>query len=160
MKRHPSIVVLSRDHQKGLMLAQLLKKDAPLYKGLPTDIEGKMNYAKETFQNDLIQHFSDEEKILFPSVKGRDTACDQLIRDLCDEHKYFREKIPSLKNSNELADELNIIGYKLEEHIRKEERVLFNLIQNLLDETELEDVKLKIEKSRENFTKACKKNKI
>lgn len=158
MKRHESIAVLSRDHQKGLMLAQLLKKDAPAYKGLPTDLIGKMNYAKETFENDLIQHFVDEEKILFPSVKGRSSTSDKLINELCEEHKYFTEKIPSLNSSNGLADELNVIGHKLEEHIRKEERVLFNIIQDLLNESELEDVKLKIEKSRENFTKSCKKN--
>lgn len=160
MKRHESIAVLSRDHQKGLMLAQLLKKDAPAYKGLPGDLIGKMNYAKETFQNDLIQHFSDEEKILFPSVKGRASTCDKLINELCEEHKYFNEKISSLKNSTDLADQLNLIGHKLEEHIRKEERVLFNRIQDLLNESELEDVKLKIEKSREDFNKACKKNQI
>lgn len=160
MKRHESIAVLSRDHQKGLMLAQLLKKDAPAYKGLPDDLIGKMNYAKETFQNDLIQHFSDEEKILFPSVIGRSLTCDKLINELYEEHKYFNEKISSLKDSFDLAEQLNLIGHKLEEHIRKEERVLFNMIQDLLNESELEDVKLKIEKSREDFNKACKKNQI
>ncbi|MFN3695704.1 MAG: hemerythrin domain-containing protein [Ignavibacterium sp.] len=158
MKRHKSIVILSRDHQKGLMLAQLLKKNAPAYKGLPSDIEGKMKYAIETFRSDLNIHFEDEEKILFPVAAGKSNECDQLINELIDEHKFFYEKIPALVNSTELLDEMDLIGCKLEEHIRKEERILFNLIQEILTEDELKSVKSKIEESRKNSSKSCKTN--
>lgn len=158
MKRHKTIAELSRDHQKGLMLAQLLKKNAPPYKGLPTEPTGKMNYAIETFNTDLTQHFADEEKILFPAAKGKSQEVDELIDELIAEHKFFNEKIPSLINSSNLQDEMDIIGYRLEEHIRKEERILFNLIQEILNEEELEAIKQKIEQSREEYLKSCKIN--
>lgn len=156
MKRHPSIVVLSRDHQKGLMLAQLLKKNAPPYKGLPTDVEGKMKYAIETFQTDLIKHFEDEEKILFPASKGKSNECDKLVEELLKEHKFFFNEISKLEQSEKLSDQLNLIGFKLESHIRKEERILFNLIQEILTEDELRDIENRIQQSRKDFSKKCK----
>ncbi|BDQ04320.1 hemerythrin domain-containing protein [Ignavibacterium sp.] len=158
MKRHQAIAELSRDHQKGLMLAQLLKKNAPPHKGLPTEPKGKMNYAIETFRNDLTQHFTDEEKILFPSAKGKSKECDALIDELVNEHKFFYEKILALENTSNLIDEMDLIGRKLEEHIRKEERILFNMIQELLTEDELIIIKSKIEQSRKDFLKSCKTN--
>ncbi|AFH48571.1 Hemerythrin HHE cation binding domain protein [Ignavibacterium album JCM 16511] len=158
MKRHNAIVKLSRDNQKGLMLAQLLKKNAPKYKGLPEEPIGKRNYALETFEKDLTQHFEDEEKILFPSAKGKSKECDDLIDELINEHKFFYEKIPALENSPNLINEMDLIGHRLEEHIRKEERILFNLIQELLTEDELIIIKSKIEQSRKDFLKSCKTN--
>lgn len=155
MKRHEALIVLSRDHQKGLMLAQLLKADAPPYKGLPTDLIGKMNYAKETFQADLSKHFEDEEKILFPFVKGKDSECDKLIDELIDEHHFFSKSISQLIDSQKLSDELDLIGKKLEQHIRKEERIFFNKIQELLTQNELEILRNKIEFSRHDYIKSC-----
>ena len=42
MKRHPTLAHLSREHQGALILAKLLQEDAPDYKGLPTDKNGKL----------------------------------------------------------------------------------------------------------------------
>lgn len=156
MKRHVAIVQLSRDHQKGLMLAQLLKLNAPAYQGLPTDTVGKMSYAKETFEVDLKKHFEDEEKILFPFVKGRDTECDQLIDELLEEHLFLSKNITQLNESENLVNELDLIGRTLEQHIRKEERILFNRIQDLLNDNELEILRSKIELSRKEYIKFCK----
>lgn len=158
MKRHNSLAILSRDHQKGLMLVQLLKKNAPAYKGLPGDVDGKVKYALDTFRSDLTKHFEDEEKILFPAAAGKSNQCDKIISELIDEHKFFNEKIPSLINSSNLIDEMDLIGHKLEEHIRKEERILFNLIQDILTDEELENLKSNIEDSRKIFSKYCKTN--
>lgn len=156
MKRHDAIVQLSRDHQKGLMLAQLLKLNSPAYQGLPTDIFGKMSYAKETFELDLKKHFEDEEKILFPFVKGRDTECDKIIDELLEEHLFLSKNILQLVESENLDYQLDLIGKTLEQHIRKEERILFNRIQDILNENELEFLKNKIELSRKDFIKSCK----
>ena len=53
MKRHESLAPLSREHHEGLILAQLLKKGAPAYRGLPTDLAGKLSYAREMFERIL-----------------------------------------------------------------------------------------------------------
>ena len=41
MKRHEALAPLSREHHGTLILAQLLKKGAPVYKGLPDTDTGK-----------------------------------------------------------------------------------------------------------------------
>ncbi|WP_337865522.1 hypothetical protein [Ignavibacterium sp.] len=54
-----------------------------------------------------------------------------------------------------MQNELDLIGKKLEQHIRKEERILFNKIQELLIDNELEILKNKIEYTRQDYLKSC-----
>jgi iron-sulfur cluster repair protein YtfE (RIC family) len=155
MKRHKALILLSHDHHKGLLLAQLLKKNAPPYKGLPTDHAGKMNYAIEAFKSDLTIHFNDEEEILFPLLRNKSAEIDELINELLDEHKKIKDGILSLQHSNDIVQDLDKIGVMLEQHIRKEERILFQKAQSVLSEAELTGVESGIEKSRENFQRVC-----
>jgi iron-sulfur cluster repair protein YtfE (RIC family) len=143
MKRHKSLIPLSQDHHNGLMLAQLIKKGAPEYKGLPSDINGKVQYTIESWENELKIHFLNEEKILFPSVKGKYSEIDMLIDELINEHKEIKQKIDKLKIQDDLQNSLNDLGNFLEKHIRKEERILFQKLQeSCLDE--LEEIEDKI----------------
>lgn len=134
MKRHSSIVSLSRDHHGALILARLLQKDAPPYKGLPLDIKGKAAYATEKYQTELLDHFLAEESSLLDQVMGLDKRIDTLATEIYAEHTVLRalfEMIPASKN---LEKDLDALGLALETHIRKEERVLFPLIQETCDE--------------------------
>lgn len=131
MKRDKSLIPLSQDHHNGLMLAQLIKKDAPVYKGLPTDSTGKVKYAIEKWKSELIPHFNNEEKILFPFVRGRDKEIDKLIDEILREHKILNELFELLESESSVENTLNEIGILLENHIRKEERELFQLIQKV-----------------------------
>lgn len=166
MKRHKALILLSHDHHRGLLLAQLLKKNAPSYKGLPKDPAGKMNYAIEAFESDLIIHFKDEEEILFPLLRNKTSELDKLIDELLDEHKKIEDGISSLNKADDLVDDLDKVGIILENHIRKEERILFQKAQSVLSEAILTGIKNSIEKSRKDFQRICittslnKKNKF
>jgi hemerythrin-like domain-containing protein len=153
MKRHPALVPLSREHQKGLLLAQLIKKNAPDYNGLPNDLIGKMNYAKEVYTNDLIQHFKDEEELVFPFLKGKNQEVDNLISEILNEHILLKEKILSLEVNSDLINKLDGIGKLLDGHIRKEERILFEKAQVILNEEELKMIEKKFDAHRPN--KSC-----
>jgi iron-sulfur cluster repair protein YtfE (RIC family) len=119
------------------MLAQLIKRGAPEYKGLPTDTEGKVKYARESWENELKTHFLNEESILFPSVKGKISEIDDLIEALILEHREIAKMITDLEVNNESEEKLNELGEKLENHIRKEERILFQQLQlSCFDELE------------------------
>ena len=155
MKRHKALILLSHDHHKGLLLAQLLKKNAPPYKGLPKDPSGKMNYAIEAFKSELTIHFSDEEEILFPLLRNKTSELDKLIDELLDEHKKIEDGISLLAQSDDLINDLDKIGVILEKHIRKEERILFQKAQSILSDYELSGIESGIEKSRENFQRVC-----
>ena len=143
MKRHPSLIALSHDHHHGLMLAQLIKKGAPEYKGLPTDIIGKVKYAKEAWEKELKLHFKNEEEILFPFVKNKDVDLDKLIEGILKEHKQIKSLVKNLDTSENKEEVLNDLGTLLEKHIRKEERQVFKMIQ-LLFEDELNELEGKI----------------
>ncbi len=136
MKRHASLAPLSRDHHTALILAQLLKKDAPLYKGLPDTTVGKLNYAKTYFDADLKGHFIKEEKI-FDVVKEINADLKLMVAGLLAEHKLLAKLFLSLTESDEAAMDMDHLGKLLSSHIRKEERELFPLIQESCNESQL-----------------------
>lgn len=133
MKRHEALAPLSREHHNALILAQLLKKNAPVYRGLPTDTEGKINYAVNFFKTDLISHFHKEELIL-EKVKQVNVAIAKLTNEIVAEHKILKEAFANLENTVDKIEALNEIGHMLEMHVRKEERILFPMIQEHCDE--------------------------
>jgi iron-sulfur cluster repair protein YtfE (RIC family) len=136
MKRHESIAPLSRDHHEALILAQLLKSNDPNYKGLPTTVEGKATYAIDFFHQKLWPHFQQEEQML-ALVQNTHVDIDDLSREIIAEHEslvnYFKNIITI--SPDEVL--LNNIGVLLEQHIRKEERQLFPLLQQFCTPAQL-----------------------
>lgn len=137
MKRHKSLQSLSSDHHKGLLLARLLQLNAPAYKELPNTIDGKAAYAVNAFQNELLPHFHAEENAFNQLIKGRDIAIDKLLQRMCDEHVQLKTLFEQIATTQNLAEHLDQIGKLLEQHIRMEERQLFELIQEKCDEVTL-----------------------
>jgi iron-sulfur cluster repair protein YtfE (RIC family) len=137
MKRHIALQPLTRDHHQGLILAQMIKKGAPQYRGMPADPEGKTEYTLSFYKTDLSKHFKEEEEILFPFVKAKDESLDLLIDEIISEHRKIETLVNSLKTKNNSEQILDELGKLLESHIRKEERNLFTEIEKILSEDEL-----------------------
>ena len=142
MKRHPALIPLSREHHGALILARLLQKDAPVYKGLPTDIQEKAEYAYKFYQEELVKHFEDEERVL-KLVTGVESNLDLMIKTIYSEHQELHKLFQSIDKHPDLTSHLDQIGKTLETHVRKEERELFPLMQ----ETCNEDLMIKVDKS-------------
>ncbi|MCW8824039.1 MAG: hemerythrin domain-containing protein, partial [Ignavibacteriaceae bacterium] len=104
MKRHPALYILSHDHHQGLILAQQLKKGAPQYKGMPSTLDGKKDYAISFYKTELVKHFEDEEKILFPSIFNRNDETDRLVKEIISEHRKIESLIDDLRRKNDVAD--------------------------------------------------------
>ncbi|MCH7772221.1 MAG: hemerythrin domain-containing protein [Bacteroidetes bacterium] len=147
MERHKALHSLSHDHHHGLILAQLIKKGSPQYKNLPNTTEGKKDYSIRFYNYKLIKHFESEEKILFPVVNGKNDEIDNLIEEIIIEHKKIKLLINQLESDKDVENTLDELGRILESHIRKEERKLFPLIQNLLSDEEL----IYLENKLQNF---------
>lgn len=128
MKRHETLAPLSREHHAALILAQLLKINAPAYKGLPENTEDKAVYAANFYIENLQKHFLQEE-ILLEKVKEYHNEIKKLAAEIINEHQQLKIIFTSLDKSENLAATLDVLGRALENHIRKEERVLFPLIQ-------------------------------
>ena len=147
MKRHPALHRLSHDHHQGLILAQQLKKGAPQYKGMPLTLEGKKDYTLSFYNDELVQHFKDEEEILFPLVNEKNSDLNKMISEIISEHRKMESLAKKLENTTILEELLDELGQLLEKHIRKEERELFTAIEKILTEDELSQLKINLNKN-------------
>jgi len=143
MKRHQSLINLSKDHYHGLLLAQMIKKGAPQYRGMPNTLEGKLQYTLTFWSKELIRHFEEEEKILLPFILNKNEHLNNLCNKMLQDHNEIKEIIDKLKLGNDIESLLNDLGFLLERHIRMEEREMFESIQNTFSEEDLTKLSLK-----------------
>lgn len=131
MKRHKSIIPLSHDHHVALKMAQGIKKNFIKTDLGTSSISNKIKYVIHAYNTELMPHFNHEETILFPLATGKDAELDKLIGELLEEHDKIVEAISKIEEGN-LEQNLDDFGFMLEAHIRKEERIVFTKIEEVL----------------------------
>lgn len=144
MLRHQALNHLSQEHHHALVLAQLLRPNSLGHDGLPRTISGKTDYAIKFYATSLANHFTQEEIILYPAIKGLNARIDSLFAEIFDEHKRIGRLIEELKIVANHEKDLHELGQLLESHIRKEERILFPLIQELIPAEKLQVIEEKL----------------
>ena len=137
MKRHDALAPLSREHHGALILAQLLKNITTVYTGLPADVIGKAAYAIRFYNEELVKHFKEEEDIVIATITGMDVMLDTLANEIIAEHKELQILFTTINDAVDLSAHLEKIGNTLEQHIRKEERIFFPLVQQLCNQAQL-----------------------
>ena len=149
VKRHQGLVPLSNEHFSHLVFAKRLREGKPdkIKSNWPNNSEEQLliDHTKEYFKTDMLRHFDLEEKEVFPIY---DLYVDQhskekeLLEYIKMHHQLVKQKIDSLDTlkGKELRDKLNEIGIDIEEHIRKEERKLFEDIQKRIPNDELIEI--------------------
>lgn len=127
IKRHIALQPLSRDHHLGLLLCWKISK------GFAANIDpARMKkYADWFYQNHLIPHFADEEKYIFPILGDE----HELIKKALAEHRRLRRLF---EDDSDVIKSLRYIEEELEQHIRFEERILFNEIQSVATPEQLQ----------------------
>lgn len=141
MQRHLSLVPLSHEHKRLLFVCRYLKKDAAPYEGYPLETQAKFEYMVKVFQELMVPHIQKEE-YLFEKCAGKHAAVDAMIAELQEEHRIISGMYGAITESTQLEDDMDCIATSLETHIRKEERVFFELLQqelpHLLEKLQLE----------------------
>lgn len=117
-KRHVSLQPLSREHHQALLLCWKLRQGF----SKAVDPERMKKYADWFWVNYLAPHFAAEEKTFFPLL---DKEHPSVIKGLKD-HKLLTKLFLS---TTDIEYNLRSIAFELEQHIRFEERTLFNDIQ-------------------------------
>lgn len=118
IKRHEALKPLSRQHHFGLLFSWKLRKG--FSKKIP--LERIRKFAQWFFINEIQPHFKAEESYIFPVLEED----DELIKRALREHR----RIIRLFNDDENPEKsLHRLEEELQAHIRFEERVLFNEIQ-------------------------------
>ena len=139
MKRAEALAPLSREHHGTLILVQLLKKNAPVYKELPTEPRDKAKYAQEQFEEHIKNHFHKEE-VMLDKVKDCHAEVTVLAGEIKNEHQQLTALFASLSNTNDLVNTMDKLAVTLLEHIRKEERKLFPLLQQHCPAEQLQEI--------------------
>ncbi|MBK5208360.1 MAG: hemerythrin domain-containing protein [Flavobacteriaceae bacterium] len=138
IKRHQALKEYSKDHHQALLLCW--KIQVGFSKGISAD--RIKTYTNWFYENHILDHFQKEEKYMFP-VLGNE---NELIIQALNEHKIL---LKLFTGTIQIENSLKQIQTLLKDHIRFEERILFNEIQSAATPQELE----KIEQfhSNENF---------
>ena len=127
IKRALALQSFSREHHYALLLCWKIQmgfsKNAELLR--------MKKYADWFYKNYLIKHFEDEEKYVF-DILGND---HELIIEALNQHEHLRQLF--LK-TDDVENTLKSIQSDLDAHVRFEERILFNVIQQHASEAQME----------------------
>ncbi|ELR70230.1 hypothetical protein C900_03915 [Fulvivirga imtechensis AK7] len=129
IKRDKKMQPLSRDHHHSLLLSWKIRQG--MSKGIA--LERIKTYCDWFFEKYAEPHFCLEEKYLFP-VLGED---HKLIKKALADHRRLRRLFTM---NTDLERTLSLLEEELEAHIRFEERVLFNIIQEAATEEQLDKI--------------------
>lgn len=126
LKRHAALQPLSRQHHFGLLFSWKLRK------GFAKDIEISrlQRYAKWFFETEIEPHFDDEEKYVFSIMESGNELVERALKEHRRIKRLFNDTEDPLKSLHQLEEELDA-------HIRFEERILFNVVQNVATEEQL-----------------------
>ncbi|HLV01284.1 MAG TPA: hemerythrin domain-containing protein [Acidobacteriota bacterium] len=146
MKRHSALIPVSHDHHHGLVLAQRLKRgySKSPSSDWPDDLLEQRTRVLDFYRSQLAPHFRAEEDFLFPLAEQY-LEDRQIVSELRQEHQDIESLIDSLRETQELSEAFAKLGEILERHIRKEESVLFEKMQESVPEAELQRAGIGIE---------------
>lgn len=136
IKRHHALVPFSRDHYVGLVHAHRLMKASA--KDRVARHKALADFL-EAWRTEIEPHFRDEERLLPSLIAGEEDR-----RRLLDEHAAIEGAVGDALNVRRTVDPdpdfVDRLGRELERHIRWEERVLFNRVQQSASERQLRDL--------------------
>jgi len=118
IKRHEALKPLSRQHHFGLLFSWKIRKG--FSKRIP--VERMHRFSSWFFENEILPHFKAEEKYIFP-VLGKD---HEQVKRALKEHRRIKRLFRDHKSPEK---SLSILEEELQAHIRFEERILFNEVQ-------------------------------
>ena len=132
IKRSQALIQFSREHHFGLLLVWKMRQ------GLKENIEPIRisDYTIFIFENELREHFKQEEMELYSKLAINDSLKEQAFL----EHQQIYQMVNNIQTDKQNTELLKQFADKLENHIRFEERVLFAHLQQHFSEDELKKI--------------------
>jgi len=151
MLRDPSLIPLSRQHQHALALC--VRLDRAMQAGR-VDLESWQAEMRQQFESEIGMHFAAEEKELFPST-AQFPELQPLVNELLAEHALLRDYFARAAARSLDRQSLATFGEKLTNHIRKEERQLFEGMQKVMSPQELATSGRALDEALKDASQAC-----
>lgn len=124
MRRDAALVGLSHDHHRALVTAQMLRRASD-----ETSADALAAFAAFWVAGE--RHFEIEEEVLLPAFAPYGNSRDPLIRRMLADHVELRGRARHVLDPNQTVEvgALRVLGERLAEHVRLEEREIFPLIE-------------------------------
>lgn len=151
MLRDKSLIPLSHQHQKALALCVRIDRGQPI---ADEDLPVWQGEIEQLFEQEIKIHFAAEEDVIFPAAR-RFAELVPLVEELVVEHAALRELFCEAETRRMSAKSLPAFARTLSIHIRKEERQLFERIQELTNAEELGILGIQLEAALQNASPAC-----
>jgi iron-sulfur cluster repair protein YtfE (RIC family) len=149
MLRDKNLIPLSHQHQRALALCVRIDRASPIP---DADLPAWQAEATQLFRSEITIHFAAEEQVIFPAA-AKFVEVTGLIDDLHADHAWLRAQF--LRADSLDAGDLNALAARLSAHIRKEERHLFERMQQLMTREELALLGEKLNDALKDATQEC-----
>jgi hemerythrin-like domain-containing protein len=151
MLRNKSLIPLSHQHQRALALCVRIDRAQPIRN---TDLEAWQSEIQQLFEQEIQFHFAAEEEVLFPAAR-RFPELAPLLDELISDHATLHESFLQAEARLMSAENLPTFAQQLSAHIRKEERQLFERLQQLMTKEEMEGLGVELESELKAAAHSC-----
>ncbi|HTT21882.1 MAG TPA: hemerythrin domain-containing protein [Candidatus Sulfotelmatobacter sp.] len=151
MLRDNNLVPLSRQHQHALALCVRIERASPIPE---SDLGAWQKEIAHHFRAEIRVHFVAEEQVVFPPARGF-PEMTLLVDDLVSQHAWLRDCFDKAEAQRLCAAEITEFSRRLSEHIRKEERQLFEGLQRLMGREQLAVMGSELEKALKVAEQVC-----
>jgi hemerythrin-like domain-containing protein len=151
MLRDKSLIPLSHQHQQALALCVRIDRAQPVS---VADLPAWQSEIEQHFEQEIQIHFSAEEQALFP-VAHQYPELVLLVDELIADHAALRESFSQAKARSMSTETLQAFAKQLSAHIRKEERKLFERLQQLMTPDELSALGLQLAEALKDAAQTC-----
>ena len=151
MRRDKSLIPLSHQHQHALALCVRIDRAQPIP---DADLQAWLAEIEQHFRQEIKIHFSAEECVLFP-VARRFPELLPLVEELLADHASLRESFSQPEERRMSTESLPAFAQQLSAHIRKEERHLFERLQQLMTPKELAALGVQLKAALKGAAQSC-----
>ena len=151
MLRDSNLIPLSRQHQHALSLCVRIARATPI---ADADLAPWQGEIAQHFQTEIRVHFAAEEHVLFPAAQ-KFPELVPLVEELLLDHFMLRESFAKAEAHQMSAADLSGFSQRMSAHVRKEERQLFERMQELMNAEELARLGQNLDQALKDATQTC-----
>ena len=141
-----AIELLKEDHNKVSRLFQKVKATE----------DGEHKELFEKIKEELEVHTHIEETIFYPKLKEEEELEDIVLEGIEEHHqaKMFLRELSNLTDDSEKFEpKLKVLMEDITHHVQEEEGEMFPMIEELFDETTLQELGEEMEAEKQNYKK-------
>ncbi len=151
MLRDKNLIPLSHQHQHALALCVRIARASPIPEA---DLAAWQAEIAQLFQSEIRIHFAAEEGVLFPAARGF-TELALLVEELLSDHEWLRGQFERAAAELVMPEDVRALAERLSAHIRKEERQLFERLQERMSVEEITSTGRKLDEALKDSQQAC-----